>query len=138
LAADGSVCNVQKEVAIQAAFAIMTNGMQDLVKKQGVEMTIYRLLRDYRYILVEHLYKTFNAANNIHSIATVSNALSDKIGIDQITDPNLSEWNLPTDWKSVVDKKYFEEFYTVPKIAEYVATMIKEKKIALSTNHHQI
>jgi len=129
LAAHGNVCNVQKEVAIQSAFGLMTNSMQELVEKQALETLLYRVLRDYRYLLVEQLYKTFNATNNIHSIVSVSNALSKKIGVEEITDPNASEWNLPNDWRNTVDKKYFEEFYTVPRIVTYLNSMIKEKKL---------
>ncbi|ETO15620.1 hypothetical protein RFI_21748 [Reticulomyxa filosa] len=129
LAAHGNVCNVQKEVAINSAFSLMTDSMHELVEKHGIEVALYRVLRDYRYLLVEHLYKTFNATNNIHSIVMVSNSLCKKIGIYEQVDPNQGEWDLPNDWRNTAEKKYFGEFYTVSNVVKYVNTVIKEKKL---------
>ncbi|ETO28420.1 hypothetical protein RFI_08711 [Reticulomyxa filosa] len=132
LAAHGNVCNVQKEIGIQSAYGLVTNNLSQVIEQQSVENSILRMLKEYRRLLVEELYKTFQATNNIHSIALMNNELSDTIGVDPIDDTNIRSWGLPFHWKVDLDRKYFTQFYTVDHICLFLNAMLREKKLSFS------
>ena len=92
--------------------------------------TVYRLLRDYRYLLAEAHFQTVCKNNNSHSIAFFTNEIASKIGVDAIKDPQVSNWGFAPNWKEEAIPRFFNEFYTLKAICEHFVKLIKEKKIS--------
>ena len=121
-----------KEVAIGNAYGLMTDGIQDFIKKQSLEEQIRKVLRDFRVLLVEECFHSFKMTNNTHDIAGFHNVIAEKIGVIKYNDPDISSNPYSpkcTDWKKNLDKRYFGVHYTRDRIVEHIIEQINEKKI---------
>ena len=70
LASHGHVCHVLKEVAINNAYGMMTNNLEQYIKSQSLQQQILRALYTLRVLLVEKLHHAFKFSNNVHYIAS--------------------------------------------------------------------
>jgi len=121
IASHGSVCNVMKEVAIGNAYGLMTDNLQDFIKKQSLEEQIKKVLRDFRVLLIEECFHSFKLTNNTHSIAGFHNVIAEKVGVTPYNDPDISRpeymrSSICTDWQKNLDKRYFGVHYTRDRI----------------------
>eukprot|EP00484_Ammonia_sp_Unknown_P017037 CAMPEP_0197023474 /NCGR_PEP_ID=MMETSP1384-20130603/4156_1 /TAXON_ID=29189 /ORGANISM="Ammonia sp." /LENGTH=683 /DNA_ID=CAMNT_0042451687 /DNA_START=1 /DNA_END=2052 /DNA_ORIENTATION=+ len=132
IASHGNVCNVMKEVAIGNAYGLLTDKLDDYVQQQSLAEQMRKVLRDYRVLLVEKLFHSFEMMNNTHYIAGFHNQLAKAIGVTPYNDPNICT---PTsskcpNWKKGLDQRYFATLYTRENIIEHVLEQINEKKIS--------
>merc|ERR1712228_1134539 len=80
LASHGHVCHVLKEVAINNAYGMMTNNLNQYIKSQSLQQQILRVLYTLRCLLVEKLHHAFKFSNNVHYIASFHDTLAKEIG----------------------------------------------------------
>jgi len=133
LASHGNVCNVMKEVAIGNAYGMMTDKLDEFVQQQSLHQQVYKVLRDFRVLLVEELYHSgFGFTNNTHYIAGFHNALAEHIGIARYNDEH--EWQPSskrcTNWRRNLDQRYFGTKYTKKRIVFHILEQIKQQKIS--------
>jgi len=128
LASHGNVCNVMKEVGIDMAYSSITSQNSELFKSQTLEERIYKLLYEFRIMLVEELYATFpGAVNNTHSIGMMRNFLAKDIGVLSVLDEHAGAWGLPNNWQTGLAEKYFKNHYNVEKITRWVFLAVNEE-----------
>ena len=120
-----------KEVAIGNAYGLMTDKLSHFVESQSLKQQIYKVLRDYRILLVETLFHRFGMENNTHYIAGFHNELADKIGVEKYNDPDICRpySSKCKNWKKGLDKRYFKTCYNQKAIINHVLNQIYEKKI---------
>lgn len=92
LAAHGGVCNVQKEVGIDAAYAQLTRTCAKHAEKTSFKTCVLRLLCEIRERIVEQMAVESCIGQlgftNTHFLAPFRNLLAESVGIREIPDPN--------------------------------------------------
>jgi len=95
LAAHGGVCNVQKEVGVDAAYSQLTRTAAEHAERCSFETCLLRVLRDKReqvmdQLCVECCAQKFQGTRfvNTHFLAPFRNKLAEIVGIREMPDPN--------------------------------------------------
>eukprot|EP00747_Dinoflagellata_sp_TGD_P003087 gnl/TRDRNA2_/TRDRNA2_106833_c0_seq1.p1 gnl/TRDRNA2_/TRDRNA2_106833_c0~~gnl/TRDRNA2_/TRDRNA2_106833_c0_seq1.p1 ORF type:complete len:828 (+),score=144.07 gnl/TRDRNA2_/TRDRNA2_106833_c0_seq1:38-2521(+) len=86
LAAHGGVCDVQKEVGVDLAYAQITQSHAKLAQRMSFRTHVLRLLQEKRDMIVEQLFMEFNSYVNTHSLVSFRNSLANEVGIRHIPD----------------------------------------------------
>jgi hypothetical protein len=131
LAAHGGVCNVQKEVGIDAAYAQMTRTCSELAERSSFEAHVFRLLRQKREQVVEELSIEFcrriRHSTNTHILVPFRNLLAHDVGIRNIPDPNAASDLFAHEDGAVADSiSRFWHLYSFDAILGEVAAALNE------------
>jgi hypothetical protein len=94
LAAHGGVCNVQKEIGIDSAYAQLTRTCAEHAHRSSFPVYVLRVLRQKREQLVEAVFVEDcvrkHIAANSHYLAPFRNFLADQVGVPKLSDPNAA------------------------------------------------
>merc|ERR1719499_1437430 len=135
LASHGNVCDAMKEVGIDMAYSSVTSQNAQLYKSQTLEERIYKLLYEFRIMLVEEVYATFpGAVNNMHSIGMMRNFLAKDIGVSEVLDQHSGAWGLPGNWQENLVERYFKNHYNVEKITRWIFLSLNEEPRKISSD----
>jgi hypothetical protein len=90
LAAHGGVCNVQKEVGVDAAYAQLTRTHAEHASRSSFEAYVFRILHEHREqavesVSVEYCRRVYGHTNT-HILVPIRNSIAESVGIRTIPD----------------------------------------------------
>lgn len=114
----GSVCNLEKEIVVNATYALLTNEIKAFAMKESLRGQIIDVLAILRELISEEMYMNRIKNNksmygkNEHYIVDYKNKIAKHIGIDTIHDDQPATINFDhTD-----DIKNFFQYYSTTRI----------------------
>jgi hypothetical protein len=129
LASHGGVCNVMKTVAVDTAYALLTNTAAAAFASTTLEQQVMRLLRDLRELLVEENFLKAGGTKNTHPLIKYRNCVALGVGVERIVDPanSGSTWGLPPGMDADVEVAAFFETYDARRVVEWVGRAVNEQ-----------
>ena len=129
LASHGGVCNVMKTVAVDTAYALLTNTAAAAFASVTLEQQVMRLLRDLRELLVEENFLKAGGTTNTHPLIKYRNCVALGVGVERIVDPanSGSTWGLPPGMDAGVEVAAFFETYDARRVVEWVGRAVNEQ-----------
>merc|ERR1712012_637823 len=114
LAAHGGMCNVQKEVGIDSAYAQLTRTAAALAEKTSFQSCVFRIMRETREQIMDVLSVKFCertvGSTNTHYLVPFRNQLADVVGLREIPDPNQCELTMSDEELSECQLQFWQSY----------------------------
>jgi hypothetical protein len=112
------MCNVQKEVGITMAYALMAGSLKGEMQRQSMSHAISQLLHKLKVKTIENMFKADGRYMNTHPLLAYQNGLSEHVGLDFVHDEHQTPENAtPERIKTFFEKYNFETCVEVVNLA---------------------